>query len=378
MAVPLAPPGAAPRVRPDIGRWVCVAALALSGAVFVLKYAVRLPGVTEPVAALAAVAFALGYAALVGGLAAREPQAGDVRAAGLGATVLFVALAALALATSDATRVARLPAIQEWLGAFANGEFPYGTPQRPSGFPGLFLVVAPFWAAGGLWAVAPVGTALTGLLLRRPRALAVLAALALFPPTYYEAAVKSELVFCGALSVGAVGLAEWARRRGTWGPLGLAAVAAGVVLSTRLSAALVVAAYGVWVLRRAPRFAWRFGPPAAAVFALTVVPFYLWSPGRFVASGPLAVQGAYLPTAAKLAVVAATVAAGWSARSAERVLVRAGGVVWVAAATSFGLVVAEIGFRAALWGDGFDVAYFVLAVPLLLWGAVGPDSARSG
>ncbi|GAB5536245.1 MAG: hypothetical protein Rubg2KO_24940 [Rubricoccaceae bacterium] len=371
-----------PDVSPLLSRraWACLTMLALTGAVFVLKYGARVPGLSERGSIAVALVFAVAYiAAIVGArVASSAPWLRDRRwLLTAGAVLGLASVVVLAALSPDVSRVARSPAIADWLGRLANGQFPYGPPTDPSGFPGLFLLAAPFWALGALWLIAPVGTALAWALVRRAGGAASLAGwvgLMLFPPTFYEALVRSELVFNGALSMGAVLVAEWARRRDTGGALILAGLATGLVLSTRLSAALVLVVYGVWLLRRAPQFAMRYGILAASVFALTLAPLVLWSPDAFIEVGPFAVQGAYLPLLVQAAVVVAALLAGWVSRNAGDVLTSAGILIWLSVLVAFGIQVNDIGWAPTVWGDGFDLAYFVLPAPLLLWGAVRDDS----
>ena len=363
---------------------MCLCCLTLGSALFVLKYSVRVPGVTESSAIAAAIAFAAAYAGALVLLVARRKRRHAASWRGAGPPrfltdelvgLFVVALVVLALVTPNVTRVSRLPAIENWLGALMSGQFPYCTSVDPSGLPGLFFIALPLWALDLTWLLAPIGLGLTWWLARKALGLELgwlgLVALAGLPAVYYEVIVKSELVFNGALSIGAVALAWWAWKRGTVPALVLAAMLGGAVASTRLSAALVLFVCGITLLRRSPGFAVRYGILSVAVFMATVIPFYVWSPTLFVDCGPFAVQGGYLTGPWTIAVAVAALGIGWNSDNAQTSLAASGILIWMATGVAFVSQVLDVGFEATVWGDKFDLAYFVLAVPLLLIGLVG-------
>ena len=47
-------------------------------------------------------------------------------------------------------RVTRFPALHDWISRLLNGQYPYTSPARPSGFPFLFLIAVPFYLLGDL------------------------------------------------------------------------------------------------------------------------------------------------------------------------------------------------------------------------------------
>ena len=72
-----------------------------------------------------------------------QPRPVALRWAAFGIVLVAVLLALL---SPEANRVARLPALAVWLDRLAAGTFPYASPIRPSGFPGLYALALPFWA----------------------------------------------------------------------------------------------------------------------------------------------------------------------------------------------------------------------------------------
>jgi len=357
--------------RLDRTGWTCAVLLGLTGTVFVLKYGARVAPVSAavPLAVLFA-AFYVGVLVRLRKWAGASPGRAAYVARGALAVLLLVGLAE-ALLAPDATRVARAPAVAAWLDALAAGSFPYCLPIRPSALPGLFFLLAPLHALGALAWGPFFGLALfvftAHRLVQSPLdRFVVFAALVGLPSLHYEGLVQSELFLNAALALGAVALAERARTAPgaswTWA----AGLAAGVAASTRMVVPLVLALYLAHALRHAPRGrALGAAALAVAVFAALAAPFVLWDAARFFDCGPLAVQGLYLPPAVPLVALPAALALGWTAHDLRAVAARAGALLFALVAVAFAWRAAGIGLPLTVWGDGFDVAYFVLPTPWL-------------
>jgi hypothetical protein len=347
-----------------------MAALGAVGAVFVLKYGSE----ASPLAGPGSVVFVAGYVGAVAsavGVAVRLPEARARRlGVGLGAG-LVVATAALALVAPEANDVARLPALDVWLERLFDGAYPYGLPVRPSGFPVLFAVAFPFWAVGLLALLPVLGLAVFLATLRpMPPAsrLPVLVGLALLPSFHYEVVVHSELFLNSALALASLPVFEWARRRGH-GALVLAAVVAGLVLSTRLYVGAAYAVYGAYAFRSDWGRGALFASVAFAVWAATWLPLWAWDAERFAAFGPFAVQGLYLPRWAIGAGVLAALGLGWRAPDLRAVAARSGWLLLgLVAFAAFASVDRSFPLAAFV---GFDVAYLAVPTPFLLFALAG-------
>lgn len=343
-------------------------ALALGGvgAVFVFKYGAEV----MPLAGAAALGFAGLYVAAVWA-ARRGEDVGTPRLLRSLEGLLLLGALALALLAPLETDVVRLPALAVWLERVANGAFPYASPIRPSGFPGLFLLAAPFWATGLLRLLPVVGLVVFLAVLRRSAPagqLAALVGLALLPSFYYEVVVHSELFLNSALALGSLVVFEWARRRGTRALL-LAAVLAGLLLSTRLYVGVAYAIYGAYAFRSDWARGAAFAGVALGVWVATWAPFVVWDPAGFAVFGPFAVQGLYLPRWLTAGSVPAALALGWYAPTLRSVVARTGWlllglVVWA------GVTTVDRSAPLALF-LGFDVAYLVLPTPFLLAALAG-------
>lgn len=345
------------------------------GALFVVKYGSRVTPHADALAFVYAVSF---LAALALGPPRLRLSASVVR---WSATLIVAAALGLALFAPEANRVARLPALAVWLDRLAAGTFPYASPIRPSGFPGLYALASPFWATSTLHLLPVVGLvvfAATALRTARGPVLSLLG-LGLLPSMWYEVAVHSELFFNAALALASLWAFERVRKRGGVALAGAAALA-GVFLSTRLVVGVAYAVWGAYAFRDAWGRGLAFAAIALAVWTATWVPFALWENAQFADVGPFAIQGLYLPRSVLVAGAAAALALGWLATSLPDVVARTGWLLFGLVAVSFGITAAELGFETAIY-DGFDLAYFVLPTPFLLltlgWGGriVEPHSS---
>lgn len=296
------------------------------------------------------------------------------------AAVTLVALTLLALMRQfdpAAIRVTRYVAIHDWLTQLLHGDFPYASTVNPSAFPFLFACALPFYLAGdlGLLQIAAffgfAWVCLRASRGSRPLALGSVLLLAVSPLFLFEVVVRSELttnMILVLLLLSRVELLtgdEVGGRAGASGPgahpRGLEAVAAGLLLSTRGIVVLVYALAFTAVFRRRLAAGAGFALIAVLAFAATLVPFLWWDAGRFMSSGPFAIQLSYLPLPLVLAALAIAVAIG--ARTGTwRDLHR-----WVAlllfavVAAPFSFAVVTLGWQRVLGGDRFDISYFAFA-----------------
>lgn len=351
---------------PDLPTLGAALALGTVGAVFVLKYGAEV----TPWAGLAALVFGTGY---VGVVSIAQRWDGSVPVWGVRALegVLLLGTLALAFLSPLENDVVRLPALAVWLERLAVGTYPYGLPIRPSGFPGLFLLAAPFWAIGLLRLLPVLG--LLGFLVAMRRSastsrLAPLVALALLPSVWYEVVVHSELFLNSVLVLGSLWVFEWARRRGDHTLL-LAAALAGLLLSTRLYVGMAYAVYGAYAFRSDWARGAAFAGIALATWAATWVPFAVWDPERFAAFGPFAVQGLYLPRWLAAASVGAALTLGWRAPDLPAVITRIGWLL-LGLVAFFGVTSVDPAYPLAMF-LGFDVAYLALPTPFLLFALAG-------
>jgi hypothetical protein len=93
--------------------------------------------------------------------------------------------------------------------------------------------------------------------------------------------------------------------------------------------------------------------------------------GRFIASGPFAVQGRFFPMPVAALALLAAIIGGWRATSFRMLLFITGTVLFVVVLAAALMSVAHEGFRIVLFNDQFDISYFIFSVPFLLLGMGG-------
>jgi len=349
---------------------VSTGALTFVGSLFVAKYSSEQ---SELYGMLAA-----GYAAtfLAATIVMRHVRIPLSRAA---SNRLFIATYAMFVLASgvaiillpEKTAVSRLAAMQEWIERFLGGLYPYNASTRPSGFPMLFILNAPFYIARNLGYGEVAGVLIFGLVLYHwphsedlwPRFSAVL----LLPTFAYEVVVRSDLLLTMSLLLGALAIAERTLSRDCAGlSCYLVAAMFGLVLSTRAVTAVVLAAYVAFRLRQQHRTLLTFSAVTLSVFTLTIAPFAIWGGGLFFRSGPFSLQAQYLPLPIAVAVVLLACGAGWWASDLGEVIFSSGVLLFIAVACTFTIEAVEDGLLQAVFADGFDLGYFIFSVPLFI------------
>ncbi len=164
-------------------------------------------------------------------------------------TVVLLFIVGLAPATS---RVARLPAIKEWLSNFLAGRFPYIAKANPSGFPVLFLIALPFYLLHNVGYLEALGYLLfagTVLIYSKNNKEILLrnAIILLMPPFYYEVFVRSELFFNISLTLFIVlTTSKYLQQKNTNFSFIVTAVVYGLLLSTRLIVGIILAVFIIY------------------------------------------------------------------------------------------------------------------------------------
>jgi len=294
---------------------------------------------------------------------------------------LFLTAAVLAFLMfqfDPTTRNARAPAINDWLARFLNGEYPYGSGTRPSGFPFLFVLALPFYLPGevGWWQI--VSFIVIGFLFyhaRHSTAPGKIALLLFSPAFLYEVAVRSELFS----NMVVVMLYLWIFERfacdRTPGRMLVLGLLGGLVLSTRGVVLIVYAVYFVYSFRRDMQTGLIFAFGVLASFAATILPFVVWDVGRFLRHGPLAIQTKNLPTPWIAVMLLLAVSSGVCVRSKIGVWEMVTALLFGSVTVSFILTLLQVGWSAAVWQDKFDISYFCFALSFLL--AISAPSRRS-
>lgn len=294
--------------------------------------------------------------------------------------VLFIVLTVFLVILSvyvlpENSRVGRLPAMSEWLQSFLHGVFPYGSPTKPSGFPVLFLLAIPFHFLGNYGLLEAAGIGLFGITILKNREGDIRTTwtqfliLLLLPTVYYEIVTRSELFFNMSLALALLALADFSltvnrdNSRFAW-----MAVAFGLVLSTRLIVAPVYMIFVLYKFRESHKEAVVFSLIAISTFALTLIPFLIWNPAAFLLQGPFRVQFAHLPGWGVFVTFVMSLIFGYLSKNMKAVASYSGMAIFAAVALGFAWSVCKLGFIQVIFNDRFDIGYFILCVPFLLYG----------
>jgi hypothetical protein len=129
---------------------------------------------------------------------------------------------------------------------------------------------------------------------------------------------------------------------------------------------LVYAAYVIYRFRTNIRNGILFTSMVLVVFSLTLLPFMIWNPDLFFAHGPFSVQLAYLPIWVAVIFITISILLGWNASNLSDLVYFSGLTLFALVGVAFLLRTSAIGIGASVFGDGFDITYFIFCTPFLL------------
>ena len=354
--------------------------LGLINSLFILKYSVRLGtnyALLAPVYLISFVTVML-IAQRVGFHNTRFFNAKSLSIVILGVSIIELSATYV---LPQQSRVTRLPALIQWLSSLQVGKFPYHTSTEPSGFPFLFLSAYPFYLLGNLGYLVVLGTLLFGISVlknegfKNQTAWLQVIAFLLSPTVYYELMVRSELFFNMSLVLALIVLSNafLSEQKLDW-RFAITAILFGLVLSTRSIVGLV---YTMYVTYRFRRNSWNgviFASIILATFVLTLLPFMIWNSELFFTHGPFSVQFAYLPIWIGALFVAISTLLGSTASNLNNTVYLSGLVLFALVTVAFVLRISAIGIPASVFGDGFDITYFIFCTPFLLLALRGGTS----
>lgn len=274
--------------------------------------------------------------------------------------------------TPETTRVGRLPAINEWLGNFINGKFPYRAESNPSGFPFLFFITAPFYLMGNVGYLEVFGLLLFVLIIinnsqYRKELLTKIVLLFLSLPIYYELMVRSELLTNITLYLAVViPIYSVLSKQENKLVFISGAVIMGMLLSTRLIIGLLLFLFLIFLFRNDLKKFFLFGIISFTVFVFTLLPFYLWDSEYFITKGPFSVQLIYLPVWAMVLFLILLIYAGTIISSLREYFFASGLILFSMTLTSYIITIKNYGLNNALLNDYFDISYFIFALPFFI------------
>lgn len=269
-------------------------------------------------------------------------------------------------------RVGRFPALYDWISRLLHGQFPYLSPTRPSGFPFLFVLAMPFYLLGDLGLMQVFAFLLYAFLVHTHYAkqganrYRVLILLACAPMFLYEIVVRSDLFSNMVIVMVFMFVLEGKLRRANNVMLVVAGFVAGLLLSTRGIVLLIFILYFGYFFRHSLRKGLVMLVGISAGFLITILPFVLWDPARFVTSGPLAIQSSYLPLSLLICSIVLCLLLAIRAKALSSVYKYIAVVLFAVVSVAFCLSILSYGWSATIFKDRFDISYFCLSLPFLL------------
>ncbi len=270
--------------------------------------------------------------------------------------------------------IGRQPAIEDWLGKFFSGIFPYGSRIAPSGFPILFFLAAPFYFLKNVGYLEAVGLALFLFFViyfsrTIKENLFRIIVLLLCPAFYYGFAVSDELFFNMMIIIMLIFMMEkfYDPDKQSF-KFDLLGILFGLALSTRSVVAIVYAVYLTYKFKASIPKGITFTFLVILVFWFTLLPFFLWDQNSFIANGPFAIQSyvSFLPLWNIIIITAAAVILGWLASNLHEVFFSAGLMLFIPVFLSMLYKIFAFGFYNALVNDIFDHSYFIFSIPFFL------------
>ncbi len=263
-------------------------------------------------------------------------------------------------------RVARYPALLEWIERFLKGFFPYTAKTRPSGFPFLFFLVFPFYLLGDLGLFQVFGFLLFSYLAWRKRSLLSPILLLASPSFLFEVLTRSELFTNMTVILAYLLFFQRKREKMKGSSLFLYGLLGGLLLATRGIVLLIYLLFFPFYFRNELKRGKIFFAGIFFGFLLINLPFFLWQPNYFFQGGPLFIQTAYIPFWLLILFF------GFGLISSLKWL--KGVSYWtiglftffVVFLPFFGMIIRE-GFYATLFRTGFDISYFIFPLPFLLY-----------
>ena len=289
--------------------------------------------------------------------------------------VSAVCLTAVMLRFDPSTiRVGRYPAIQDWLSRLLQGEFPYSSETKPSGFPFLFALVFPFYLLGdsGLFQIFAFVIFSVLLYIRHNKdsfnSLCSILLLLASPMFLYEIVVRSELFSNMVIVMLFLSVFTYFKRKINLFSLVIFGIAGGFLLSTRGVVLLIyLIFFGYYFKNQKHVQTVTFTFSMAAGFLITLIPFMVWDKFYFLNNGPFAVQMSYITPWMLILAVAVSILCASIIESEKTLYFAAACTLFGVVLVSFLLMINNTGWHGALIDSDFDISYFAFALPFLLF-----------
>lgn len=273
-------------------------------------------------------------------------------------------------------RVDRWSVISSFLDRLLAGQFPYTARShmgnQPGPFPGYFAIALPFYLIGEIGYLSVLG--FLGFVWMARQHLAGgasvgMSTLLLFVSVawWWELTVRSTLVVNMVL---AMAFLLWLSN----GPesrtarLIMVGLVGGFLVSTRGIVGVIMLGGLSWFyfntrhIERTLTLAVSIG----VGFAVTLLPFVVWDPTLFAQQNPIALQAGFLPAWALPAILGVMAASGVWIKNIFQYFCLLGHALFLIVFASMLRTAAAVGWAGTIREDGFDISYFLFALPFLI------------
>ena len=275
----------------------------------------------------------------------------------------------------ESIKVDRWSAITSWDKKILHGEYPYEARTHlggiVSGLPGLFIITLPFYFMGDVGYFQAATLLLFGLVcamvLKADKRVPAFLLFFLSIGFLWEIFVRSEIGGNAVITILSMIILERYRGRQTVKTMLLCGAILGYLMAMRTVFLVPCAIYLVrWLdFKKIGRTA-AFAITSLTVFCLLLFPFIAWDMHKFLSNNPFHEQSDKMPLGLAACFVVGAVVCGFFARSLERAVLVSGYVLFGLIGSGFLIKIFRAGFTQAFWGSGFDISYFMVALPFLV------------
>lgn len=287
--------------------------------------------------------------------------------------VFILMLLILVKTVPSSLQVDRSVEINNWLQNFSDGIFPYSNLPAASGLPFLYYLAAPFYFIGDVRVIPVVGVIIFLLLINKHSStkkefLSRMFFMLSSPLLFFELITGSELFTNTVLFVLVIILSEqYLDEKKPNIKYFFLALLLGCMIATRLIFFELVILYILFFFRSNLKNGALFLLISLTIFTLILLPYYNWNPGYFLAEKFFIIQFLRIPMWIILLISLAAVYIGWLISDIQELSFSIGILLFSLITISFVLMVFKVGFYTALFKGAFDITYYTLCFPFLIF-----------
>ena len=278
--------------------------------------------------------------------------------------------------SSETLNVDRWSVITSFLDSIFNGEYPYLAKSHmnnpPGPFPFYFLLALPFYLIGEIGYFTLAG--FLGFLyfvrkyFSQVKIQILIISILIFSPLYWWELIARSTIFVNMVII--LLFIDWFenRRKNKLSDLVLAGFIGGLLSSTRgIVICIFIAYFSYYYLKRR---AWSpiiiITASLCAGFIVSLIPLLIWDLNLFLKYNPITLQANFLPSWGIVLFTFLAVLIGLRSKNISDFYRFTGIYLFAIVMSSFIFIIFKVGFREAYLQNGFDISYFIFAIPFNL------------